>query len=478
VRAYHVTRQPHFQGVLFGKRAFQEALVKIAREGSVPKMDFSFEVHASALASTGFITRSEVRGQKWSLDPRYPAHIELLATLHALDPDLVVAEIPPPGELRLVRGDAPLAHSRFAAFRVLAALASGSMTKTRLLEVVEQRPPAVESAIASLVDDGILVVETDGIRYADDVPLEYIDLVRKIAATLSGSAREQHVAKRRKIAFERADDGAPRLFESDIRLRNFMALAVNGPMYAADLAALVGIRYTRPEDANYAPFGRGGVVATWHTTVGDAVALDPNHPVAPEFLDLLIALERIYPVARIKPDTPLPPIPSFGPWEGDKEAIFGFPIPTGILYTIGVLGWTFEALCVASMPGRHRENVKKVLKNLEDEGILASNRPRRPGFDVRLVTLDETFQAKAELETLLKRCVEVWPEYANRTKFALQNIGKKTLTFSRTVASSPAANRRRRDRRRRPRPSARPKFSCNTMPSSKSTECPSTRMTS
>jgi len=28
---------------------------------------------------------------------------------------------------------------------------------------------------------------------------------------------------------------------------------------------------------------------------------------------------------------------------------------------------------------------------------------------------------------LLKRCVEVWPEYANRTNFALQDIGKKAL---------------------------------------------------
>ena len=78
------------------------------------------------------------------------------------------------------------------------------------------------------------------------------------------------------------------------------------------------------------------------------------------------------------------------------------------------------------MPGTYRENVKKVLKNLEDESVLASNRPRRPGFDVRIVTLDETFPAKSELETLLKRCVEVWPEYANITNLALKNLGRKT----------------------------------------------------
>ena len=301
------------------------------------------------------------------------------------------------------------------------------MTKTGLLDAAEQRQPAVETAIASLASDDVLVVKPDGVRYVDDVPVEYLGLDRKIASTLSGETREQHVAKRKKMAFEAADDGAPRFFESDARLRNFMALAVNGPMYAPDLAALTGSRYLRPEDEDYAPFGQGGVVATWQTTVGPAAGLDPNHPVATELREFLIALERIYPVARLKPDTPLPPIPEFGPWFGDKEALFGFRIPTGILYTIGTLGWTFEALCVAAMPGTYRENVNKVLKTLEDEGVLASNRPRRPGFDVRVVTLDETFPARAELETLLKRCVEVWPEYANITNFALENISHKTL---------------------------------------------------
>jgi len=427
VRAYHVTRRPHFWGVLFGKRIFQDALLRIAREGSVGAIAFEFNMLASALASTGFVTRSTTNyAKRWSLEPRHPAHAELLATLRALDPNLVIADIPAPGEHRLVRGDAPLAHSRLAAIRILIALLEGPMTKSRLLESVQQRPPAVEAAIASLVEDGLLVDDPGSIRYADDVPPEYLDLVRKIEAALSGEAREQHVAKRKKMAFERADDNAPRFFESDARLRNFMALAVNGPMYAPDLAALMGARYVRPEDHNYAPFGRGGVVATWQTNFGPAVGLDPNHPVAAEFREFLIALERIYPVARLKPDTPLPPIPEFGPWFGDKEALFGFRIPTGILYTIGTLGWTFEALCLASMPGTHRENLKKVLWNLEQEGILASNRPRRPGFDVRIVTLDETFPVKAELETLLKRCVEVWPEYANLTRAALAGMPDKT----------------------------------------------------
>lgn len=144
VRAFYLTRQPHFEGVLFGKRIFQDALLRIAREGSVGTTAFDFEILASALASTGFITRSLTKYAKsWSLDLRHPAHSELITTLHTLDHNLVVATIPPPGEVRLVRGDAPLAHSRLAAIRVLIALLQGPMTKNELLKAADQRPPAV-----------------------------------------------------------------------------------------------------------------------------------------------------------------------------------------------------------------------------------------------------------------------------------------------------------------------------------------------
>ena len=422
-----MTQQPIFRGVLFGKRTFQEALLRIARDGSVLTSSFSFEIKSSALAATAFVTRSHVAyGQTWSLETRHPAHAELVAVLRTLDPKLVIAEIPTPGDGTLIRRDAPLGHSLLAAFRVLVALLDGPMTATKLIEVVQQRPPAVASAIARLVTDGVLVDEPSGIRYAKDVPAEYLTLVRKIESILTSDTANEHVGIRRKMAFEPPDDGAPRLFESDARLRNLMALAIHGPLYAADLAIIVGSAFMRPENRNYAPFGRGGVVATWQTNFGPAACLNPNHPVAPEFRALLIALEKMYPLAKPESEPPPPPVPVFGPWEGDKTALFGFPIATGILFTVGTLGWTFESLCVAALVGKHRENVKNVLKSLEDESILASDRPRRPGFDVRLVRLDETFEAKAELETVLKKCVEVWPEYANLTRTALASMPEKT----------------------------------------------------
>ena len=86
MRAYDLTRQPQFQGVLFGKRVFQDALLRIAREGSVQTTAFDFYIKESAIASTGLITRSEeVYAKSWSLDPRHPAQDELIATIRQLD---------------------------------------------------------------------------------------------------------------------------------------------------------------------------------------------------------------------------------------------------------------------------------------------------------------------------------------------------------------------------------------------------------
>lgn len=417
-----------FQGVLFGRRLFQDALLRIARDGSVKTSEFAFEITPSAIASTALVTRSEVKyGQTWSLDPRHPAHGELIETLRALDPTLILAPIPQAGKQRLIRGDSPLGHSQMAEFLILAALTSGAMSESQLFDVVDQREPAVKASITSLIEDGVLQTDGSSIRYAPDVPLEYLYLVRKIEETLQGSTRGEHVAARKKRGLQRADDGAPRLFGSDARFRRLIILAVNGPMYAADLAILMGNSYTRPEDKTYAPFGRGGIVATWMTSVGPAVALDTEYPVAPELKRLLVALERLYPVEKLRDGMELPPIPAFEPWSGDKSALFGSAIPSGILFTVGVLGWTFESLCVSALVGKHRENVKEVLRSLEEEGILASDRPRRPGFDVRIVTLDKTFPAKPELEMLLKRCVNVWPDLANVTNLALANMPKKTL---------------------------------------------------
>lgn len=94
--------------------------------------------------------------------------------------------------------------------------------------------------------------------------------------------------------------------------------------------------------------------------------------------------------------------------------------------TIGVLGWTFEALCCETATGYDRVVVKKALKRLEDEGIVEGGRERRPGFNVRVVKLAENFHARQELDALLRACVEAWPMYADSVNKAMDHLQPRT----------------------------------------------------
>jgi hypothetical protein len=76
------------------------------------------------------------------------------------------------------------------------------------------------------------------------------------------------------------------------------------------------------------------------------------------------------------------------------------------LTSVGVHGWTFEALCCELALGHDRFNVKRSMHRLEDEGVLQGDRPRGPDFKVRVVTIADGFPAKAELEALLRAYVK------------------------------------------------------------------------
>ena len=226
-------------------------------------------------------------------------------------------------------------------------------------------------------------------------------------------------------AFGANADGTPLLFGRAIRLRNLLALAKYGPMYTRDLVKITGSRKTHETAAN-APFGRGGVVRTWKAESGYALDLDPAHPVARPLRLLLIAIEKQFPVHCYKLSL-LPPVPPpLQPWQGDRLALFGSPIPTHILFTIGALGWTFEGLCVSAASGYDRVPVKKALKRLEDEGILAGERDRRPGFNVRKVTISDNCAGNLELRALLVACVEVWPDLKRSVQLAMDQLSPRT----------------------------------------------------
>lgn len=234
-----------------------------------------------------------------------------------------------------------------------------------------------------------------------------------------------HVKIKNPTAFGASVDGAPLLFGTDIRLRNLLALAKYGPLYTRDLVRITGSGKTR-ESASNAPFGRGGVVRTWQGENGQAVDLDPAHPVARHLRRLLLALEKRFPIHCDSLPMSPPVSPLLHRWQGDRLALFGSPIPTHILFTIGVLGWTFEGLCVSAASGYDRVSVKNALKKLEDEGILVGERDRRPGFNVRKVTISDTCPGGLELAALLVACVEVWPDLKRSVDLAMNQLSPRT----------------------------------------------------
>ena len=90
------------------------------------------------------------------------------------------------------------------------------------------------------------------------------------------------------------------------------------------------------------------------------------------------------------------------------------------------MGWTFEALCSGVATGYYRENVKNALKRLEFDGILQGDRPRKPGFNVRAVTISDNFPAKKELLALLKACAKAWPEIGTRVESQMSRLAPRT----------------------------------------------------
>jgi hypothetical protein len=207
-------------------------------------------------------------------------------------------------------------------------------------------------------------------------------------------------------------------------LRNFIALAVHGPLLLRELRRITGADHMFLEDRWIAQFGRGAVVRVWDTDLGPAVMLDPDYPVHLPFRRFLVALERVYPLPVYVPEFQAPkPLPR-RTWRGDRHALFGSIIPTMILTSIGVHGWTFEALCVEATTGHHRENIKNSMRRLEDEGVLQGSRPRGPGFNVRVVTIADGFPAKAELEALLRAYVEAWPQTADAVRRGFEKIAR------------------------------------------------------
>lgn len=378
--------------ILFGD---QERLLATARAG-VSERDQPQDL---GIVRVGLCVK--VGPTTFALNGGHPAFPEIRAVLE----DLLGEAIPAPaaGTAEFNR-DRPLGDPNYVPFRVLLAVAqapgpiqAGNLRK-RLPDVA---PISTRRAIERLVKRGALVEDDDGtLQFPTVVGGSFRRLLLRLAE-ISGDPllQPREVVGARTWAFRPDDDGLPMLFATDLATRNLIALAHYGPMYVRDLRRLTGAVAVEESDET-APHTRSNVVRIWEAELGPAVMLDPAFPGSLPLELLLLRLAEAYPPP---PEVRLgghPDLPEPQEWVGDIYRLFGSPIRTKTLLTIGAYGWTFEALC-HSISGLHRENVKHVIRKLEDGGILAGDRPRGPGFDVRALRIADSFPAKDELEEFL-----------------------------------------------------------------------------
>jgi hypothetical protein len=419
----------------------QNLLIAIARDGSAPIPQNSLGYHRG-LIKTHMCEEHGTGNRRHylTLDPRFPAAAELDAVIGDLAGITIRREHIGGGT---VHPTIPLGHQGPIFFRVLLEVARSDApldNDTFRRSIPEHWKNAVSNNVQKLVDLGVLDPGEGGtFSFAVGVPTSYRALLLALASYIPQRLLDRVAAPaHRPFAFNQAADGAPRLFGTDVRLRNLMILAVNGPMLYRDLRKMTGAFHLNKHDSrDDAPFGRGAVVRAWETPDGTALALDPDYPCALPLRRLLVRLAEIYPPRAHDPTYIKPDLPPPQAWNGDRLALFGSHIPTQILLTLANRGWTFEAICCESAtsgrdPGSNKRVVtKKVIKRLEDEGVLAGSRPRGPGFGPRLLRLADTCPAREELEALIAAAIVAWPDLGERVEAEFNALPAKTKEYFR-----------------------------------------------
>jgi hypothetical protein len=419
--------------ILFGSNYQQDLLVSVYREGELQKP--SRKYIPDALLRSGLIELvPRGRSQYIVLAPAHPAYSLLVAVLAELNGGMgQYPTLSPPSDREYaINSQRPLAHRSACLFRILLHVARSLVIGVSVLRrlMPDVYPDKVRDAVAQAILAGVLEETADGIIFAKSVPESYRALVIAIGERLA--ARDPYMAISEPVlpprpgAFRRAADGAPRLFGSDIRLRNLMALAKHGPLYAGELRQLTGTFQVVGDSESVAMFGRGDIVYSWEDDRGNAYQIDPTFPLRLPLRRLLLKLEEAYPLPPLRRMHAPPEHSPAAQWNGDKVALFGGALATQILLTLGPTGWTFQSLCVDIASGYYRNVVEDAFATLIHEGVLEGDRDKRPGFDIRVTTIAESFVAREELLSLVRIAVSIWPEFSERVRLALSGLSSRT----------------------------------------------------
>ena len=417
--------------ILFGLPADQRLLIEIYQRGQCWKPTGTYL--PAAFVRSGLIALAQSgRSTFMLLAPQHPTYDLLLNVLASMSG---VCGQPP--TLSPTRGSeyridtaCPLAHRHPLHFRILLQVARAESLQPEALRglLPDAYPERLRGVVDELIGLGVLKFTSGRLQFARNVPPDYKALIGSLGDVLA--KRDELLAvsvpRERPKAFQRASDGAPRLFGSDVRLRNLMALAKHGPIYLTDLQRLTGSYLFSAEDDQAAPFGRAHLVRTWEGTHGTAYGLDLSFPLAFPLRRLLLKLEEAYPLPALRQVLPSPEPPPAQAWDGDRLALFGGAVATTILLTLGAQDWTFQALCVATAAGHYRNVVEDAFATLLHEGVLEADRVSRSGFDIRIVKIAHTFVAKEELRNLLRIGTLLWPDTADRVRLAIERLSSRT----------------------------------------------------
>lgn len=413
--------------VLFGSRVIQNRLLHIARNGEARLQPKETKQYLR-LTKAGICNSQRVAGRDIvTLNAWYPAANEIQKVLEDLLGEPITTRCTEGSNV--VESEKPLMHRTSVPFHILVTIVRADEPLNE--EALRRHlpfywPQGIALNLGNFVRDGVLVKGEGGTyKLADAVPQSFSALVLRLGEVIADPRLVPSIASGKRVfANQQAEDGAPRFFGTDIRLRNLMALAIYGPMQQRDLRNITGAYHLRDEGRDDAPFGRGNVVRTWETPDGTALALNEAHPLYPPLLRFLVRLAEVYPLRAHVPKFNRPDPPPPQAWHGDRLALFGSRLPTSVLMSMAGRGWTFEAICCEVATGFDRVVVKKTTRRLEEEGVLQGSRPRGPGFGPRLLSLAETCPAREELQALIDAVPVAWTDLGDRIDAAFAGIRK------------------------------------------------------
>lgn len=446
----------------FGYRARQRILVALAHLGplrlrEVLDLADSQEDAVLRFLRSGIIVKyGNAQAKMLALNPRLPAFKEFKALVRAIEPS---PQAKP--RLKRVKGEIAFPEVDTRSLRdlcggwhltatVLNVAASDGTIKTEDLRraLRFQRTNSVQRArlLQTLVDRNIISIKRDNTIISDRFPaapqlIAYAKALLKVLPEfdLRGDAKEWQPAtsgtkrhglidwKRDEGQAERpsgigpSNDGTPLLFGTVSRFRTLTSLAVNGSMRPADLVAA-----NRMNPSTYRLLLSDGWIgrssASRGRTTRAVVDISSALPARDEYIALLRKLAEKWPPRKIDHTSGGGAVMAHS--EFDIGKCFGSVPRTETLLTLAAMGSADVSTIRHSASSTDYGAVRRTILMLQHYGIVRYT--EREG-SAKMVELDPTWFAAAELRTLLDALIPIDGRYAGRANSAEGEMTEKRV---------------------------------------------------